>query len=181
VNELQQIKQLRRQAHLSQTQLATKAGVSQSLIAKIEAGIINPSYAHANQILRILEQELVRTQPTAKSIAHKSVITCTPKESVREVILLMKKKSISQLPVLDNEKVVGLVTEKNLLEHSLSARLEQLIVQDIMQAPPPIVETATPQEAIIALLKHTPLVLVTHQGALFGVITRTDIITRTYL
>ena len=44
--DLSEIRILRKQHNLTQSQLARLAGVSQSLIAKLEAGLIDPGYAN---------------------------------------------------------------------------------------------------------------------------------------
>ena len=52
---LDEIKRLRKKYHLTQQELAKRAGVSQSLIAKIEAGLLDPTYTRAEQIFGALE------------------------------------------------------------------------------------------------------------------------------
>ncbi len=51
-----------------------------------------------------------------KDVMNKDVITCEPDDSVGFVSGLLRKNHISGLPVVDNEKVVGLVTETDLLK-----------------------------------------------------------------
>ena len=53
---LEEIKRLRKKYHLNQKELARRANVSQSLIAKIEAGTVEPSFSKAMQIFEALEQ-----------------------------------------------------------------------------------------------------------------------------
>ena len=48
--ELSEIKAKRKHLGLSQSGLSVKTGVSQSLIAKLEAGKISPSYLSAKKI-----------------------------------------------------------------------------------------------------------------------------------
>ena len=58
--ELRVIEKRRRALNLNQKQLAIQAGVSQSLIAKIETGRINPSYSKTKAIfdtLTLLERK----------------------------------------------------------------------------------------------------------------------------
>ena len=52
------IRELRRNADLSQVELATKAGIDQSDLSKIEKGIANPSVKQISRILSVLNQKL---------------------------------------------------------------------------------------------------------------------------
>ena len=52
--ELEEIKKIRKKLELTQTELADRAGVSQSLIAKIEAGRIDPTYSKTKKIFAAL-------------------------------------------------------------------------------------------------------------------------------
>ena len=53
--KLSEIKRLRKKLEINQKELAVRAGVSQSLIAKIEAGKIEPTYSKACGILETLK------------------------------------------------------------------------------------------------------------------------------
>ena len=52
---------------------------------------------------------------TAKDIMTKEVITVDPETSVEEATELMSHYNVSGLPVLENDKLVGIVTEKDLI------------------------------------------------------------------
>jgi len=67
---LTEIKQLRRKYHLNQKELAQRAEVSQSLIAKIEAGKVEPSYSKAKLIFEALDQLREKEEVKAKDIAN---------------------------------------------------------------------------------------------------------------
>lgn len=52
------IRELRRNADLSQVELASKAGIDQSDLSKIEKGLANPSIKQINRVLSVLGQKL---------------------------------------------------------------------------------------------------------------------------
>ena len=52
------IRELRRNADLSQVELASKAGIDQSDLSKIEKGLANPSIKQINKVLSVLGQKL---------------------------------------------------------------------------------------------------------------------------
>jgi|ETN02SMinimDraft_4_1059925.scaffolds.fasta_scaffold190025_1 acetoin utilization protein AcuB len=56
---------------------------------------------------------------TAKDLMHRHELTVTPETSVREVVSLMFKHNIDALPVLKGEKIVGMITEMELLNKIL--------------------------------------------------------------
>ncbi|MGM0414908.1 MAG: CBS domain-containing protein [Bacillota bacterium] len=52
---------------------------------------------------------------TANDIMTKEVITVDPETSVEEAAELMSQYNVSGLPVLENGKLIGIVTEKDLI------------------------------------------------------------------
>ena len=68
--ELEDIAKRRRQLGLKQSELAKAAGVSQSLIAKLEAGTIDSSYTKVKTIFDVLERLEFKTKVQAEKILH---------------------------------------------------------------------------------------------------------------
>ena len=52
------IRELRRNADLSQVELASKAGIDQSDLSKIEKGLANPSIKQITRVLSVLNQKI---------------------------------------------------------------------------------------------------------------------------
>ena len=50
-----------------------------------------------------------------KDVMNKSVITCAPEDSLGEVARLLRENNISGMPVVDGGKIVGMVSEGDLL------------------------------------------------------------------
>ena len=50
-----------------------------------------------------------------KDVMNKSVITCAPEDSLGEVARLLRENNISGMPVVDKDKIVGMVSEGDLL------------------------------------------------------------------
>jgi len=174
--ELQTLKKLRKAVGLTQQQLAKQAEVSQSLIAKIESGNLDPTYSNVQKIASALERLHHHQEQKAKDIMQKKVITIKPKETLHEVIEKMRKHSISQLPVLANTTVVGMISETAILDGILHHKGK--IVQDIMEEAPPIIAPETRVSIVSSLLQFSPLVLVAEKGNLKGVITKSDVLSK---
>ncbi len=173
--ELGELKQIRKNLDLSQTELAKLAGVSQSLIAKIESQKLDPTYSKAKKIFQTLNSLTKNKELTAKHIMHKKIIGVSKKDGVKKTIELMKKHQISQLPVIKGEQAVGVVTEGAVLDCLMNKRGECRI-EEIMLDSPPIVSHNTSIDAISNLLRYFPIVLVSEDGKTTGLITKSDLI-----
>src|SRR3989344_9439107 len=117
MNELFELQKLRRRLGLTQTELARIANVSQSLIAKIESDKINPSYTSVKKIFDVLNNLTKQNKVKLEELINKKIISISTKTKIKEAIELMKKHSISQLPVINKKKVIGIVSETTILNN----------------------------------------------------------------
>jgi predicted transcriptional regulator len=179
MHTLQDIKRLRKKHHLTQKILAEKAEISQSLLAKIEAGTVEPSYTRALQIFTVLQEIENTSSLTASEVMQKKVVCVKPKDALKKVVLLMKKQGISQLPVLEHNRVIGLVTESIILRKLLDSPYHNIkTVQEIMEEVPPIIGPKTKMHPVMELLKDSAIVLIASKGNIIGLITKTDLLER---
>ncbi|MEA3430479.1 MAG: CBS domain-containing protein [Nanoarchaeota archaeon] len=180
--QLQDIKTLRRKFNLTQGELAKKANVSQSLIAKIEAGRIDPAYTKAKQIFNTLELLDKKQEIKIKDFMCKRITSVKSACKIKDVIKKIRKLNISQLPVIENNITIGLVSESSILEKISSienpSKITQLTVKDVMKEPPPSIPITTSQKVASSLLKHFPMLLVTKKGKIVGIITKADLLGR---
>jgi len=175
---LDEIPKKRKALGLTQTKLAQLAGVSQSIIAKIESGTVDPSYSIAKRLVEALEKESIQTsRPRVSEIMSKPVIKT---QFVRDAVDLMRKRGYSQLPVFDGTRCVGSISEKTILDRAARGEpLESLLnnrVRDIMDSPLPIVNDDTPLEMVLGLLQGNYGVLVTKGESTIGILTKSDIL-----
>lgn len=178
--ELSEIKRIRRRSGLTQSELARLSSVSQSLIAKIESGRIDPTYTRAKKIFEALDTLNLKQDAKAAEIMVKRIITAKPDELVTDAISRMRTHKISQMPVLSDDGVVGMISETTIVD-ALASRKKQissLRVRDVMSDAPPIVSEKTSTNVISLLLRHFPIVLVSVRGKLSGVITKADLLAR---
>src|SRR3989344_4470275 len=178
IENLNEIKRIRKSLGINQKELAERAGVSQSLIAKIEAEKIDPGFTKAKQIFQALNELREKEEIKAEEIMNKRVVFAHVKDKVKDIIQTMKKKGISQMPVLSKEKVCGLMTEgailRTIMDHP--EKINHLTVEEIMEDTPPIVSTKTGLKILIELLKDSPLILVAEKGEIKGIISKTDVL-----
>jgi len=177
---LEEIKNLRKKFNLNQKELAERAGVSQSLIAKIEAGKIDPSYSKAQQILAALNELREKKEIKAKELMNHHITFAKFNDSLKETIKRMKHKSISQMPVMQQEKVCGIISESTIIQKIADhpEKMQYLTVGEVMEEVPPIVSLNTGQKMLIELLKNFPIVLVAEKGDIKGIISKTDLLGR---
>lgn len=174
------LKKLRKSYGLTQKEVAKKAGVSQSLIARIEAEKVDPRVSTLKKILNSILS--VKAEKNAGDVMHSPVIWVETKTLVKDAVNLMEKYGISQLPVLENEKIVGSIQEgtiiKKILESKEPKKIFSLKVEDLMEEPFPTVSLNTSFDEVLALFTHEkPAVLVVDKGKLVGIIAKIDIIT----
>ncbi|MBI2146287.1 CBS domain-containing protein [Candidatus Woesearchaeota archaeon] len=180
IHSLTDIKSLRKKYHLNQKELAQRANVSQSLIAKIEAGMVDPSFTKAQQIFEVLHHLREKEELKAREVMRTKVLFAQGSDALREVIKTMKSKGISQMPVLMNEKVAGLITEGTILRHLAEnpEKIKRLKVGEVMEETPPIVTVKTGMRVLLELLREHPIILVAERGEIKGLISKTDLLGR---
>lgn len=174
----EELRMLRRKAGLTQAEVARRAGVSQSLIARIESGKVNPRVSTLVKIYQALS-ELMKDELTARDVMSSPVVYVQPQTLLIEATRVMWEKGFSQLPVLrDGVKNVGTLFEDDVLHAFLreSKRAANLTVADVMSDPLPVVSTETRIGAITRLLtRGVPAVLVENEMSIVGIITKSDI------
>jgi len=112
----------------------------------------------------------------ARDIMTRKVYTIFPEASVQEVAQLLSRKSISGVPVIDNDgKMIGIVTEADIIG---KVNREDLRVADIMSAEIIVVDEETPVGEIAMLLTERKIkrVPVMRHGKLVGFVCRADIV-----
>jgi predicted transcriptional regulator len=164
---------------LTQAELADRAGVSQSLVARVELGEVDPSYSTLQSIVDALNEAEDR-EPTLGDVKNEPVAHVAPSAPIREAVDLMREREFSQLPVLDGDAPVGSLSEAQIV-HALSEGDEgiaQRSVREIMGAPFPALAPDEPLDAVMRMLENRPAVLAMQQGRVVGVVTKADLIGR---
>lgn len=177
--DIHELKHIRRKIGVTQVDLAKKSGVSQSLIAKIESGKLDPTYSKAQQIIQAVQFLSGQREPTAADIMQPRIISVKSTTFVKEVVKKLKQHDISQMPVIDDNKIVGLVTESSLLNSLLDGQQHTQVEETMAEAPPTISGSAG-ASVVSDLLKHFPLVMIAEKGKLLGVVTKADVIQKLY-
>ena len=115
----------------------------------------------------------------AKEIMNKIVTAATRKTNGRDLSVKLLSGMYSGLPVVDKGKVVGVVTEFDLLNAVLDGKdLQKIFAEDIMTKEPICVEEDTHVDEIIRVMTEKKIIRVpvVREGSLIGVISRCDIL-----
>lgn len=105
------------------------------------------------------------------------LITARPQDGVQQIIALMKTHGISQLPVLDGERLIGIISEVDLLKAlledpaSVDRPVAGLVDQNFVLVP-----AGTPVRRLAAIFAEGKVALVQEGGRLLAVITKIDLI-----
>jgi predicted transcriptional regulator len=168
---------------ITQAQLSKAAHTSQSFIAKLESEKLDPAYSHIKRVFIALDSLEAKSNPVASEIMTVKVYSVRPSETVREVVSILKKYTISQMPVIEDGKVLGSISERWMLELLSQdgdyAKISGRKVRDIMDEPFPTVTQKTPVSAIVGLLKFAPAVLVMQSQDVVGIISKSDLLKAT--
>jgi len=173
---LESIGKRRRMLGLTQAELARNAGVSQSMIAKIEAGELSPSYEKATAIFEALDSIEKEKSLKARDIMHKKISIIKANDLIDTAIQVMKQKGLSQLPVFDKGHLVGLVSEKTIVDNLVIPDLGSKRISTIMEEAPPTIAEDAPIKIVSELLKYSQIVVVYRKAEMIGVITKADLL-----
>jgi len=115
-----------------------------------------------------------------RDVMSKNVKTVRPNSTINEVVRKMNKFEIGSIIVVDNEKPVGIITERDILRRVLEVTVasEAMKAKEIMSSPIiTIGSQATTEEAATLMnsksIKKLPAL---ENGKLVGIVTSTDIV-----
>jgi cystathionine beta-synthase len=111
----------------------------------------------------------------AKRPRH-AVHSAAPTDTILSVIENLKARSISQVPVLDRGRVVGIVGERDLLSFLISGGDPSSPVQDIMKSDFALVEPTNRISMLTQFFTRDLTVMVVDDGRVLGIITKIDYI-----
>lgn len=107
----------------------------------------------------------------------RKLLTCKPTSTVREVIDTFKSQSVSQLPVVENGRLAGIVAEVDLLRHLVSGKKTlDSPVGDLAEGDYATVSPDTKIELLQSVLAEAKSAIVTDRDDVVGIVTKIDLI-----
>jgi cystathionine beta-synthase len=110
---------------------------------------------------------------------NNEIITGNPRESLRKAYFKMKENNISQLPVLENDQVVGVLAESDLLfalisrDKNFAAYVEDAMAKNVVS----IKWDASESELLDILNQDFVAIVEDKDGTFYGIITKIDYLT----
>jgi len=180
--QISSVQARRRRLGITQAALAKASRTSQSFIAKLETQKLDPAYSLATKVFLALDELEASSGAVAGELMTPKVYSIRPSEKVGAAVAILRKNDISQMPVMENGKAIGSVSERwmlDLLSDDNYAKVSMKIVGDVMDEPFPCVSTKTPASAVVGLLKYAPAVLVMRGQEVAGIISKSDLLKAT--
>jgi cystathionine beta-synthase len=144
--------------------------------AKYLSKVFNPVYA-AQEGWDQERHGQVRDVVTARFPEGQEVVV-NPDDTLRTAFVRMRAADLSQLPVVDGERVVGLVDESDMLgavlEHS--SRAFEHPVKDVMVTRLETISADAPIADLVPLFRRDLVAIVLDGGHFLGIATRLDLI-----
>lgn len=122
-------------------------------------------------------------------IMQTKLVTVTPRTTLPEAVRLIQQRGIRHLPVVEEDRLVGIVSDRdlkramaspatNLTVHELGYLLDRLTVEEIMTRPVIIIGPSFPVEeaARIMVREKISALPVTEGAGLVGIVTETDVL-----
>ena len=112
-----------------------------------------------------------------KDIMTEDVESCTILDNVYEVALKMKQLNVGAIPIVDQDKLVGMITDRDIVvrgvaeKHPGSTKVEDIMSNHLITVSP----DATSQEAAKLMAEHQiRRIPVVEEGKLIGIVSLGD-------
>ena len=149
----------------------TEANLAIALAQEGGIGVIHRNITQEAQV------EEVKRVKCAEDITVRDVVTISPESSIETVQDIMENESVSGLPVIENEKVVGIISKRDIrpfLKTDAKRLVRDIMTSDVVT----IKEGITSEEALDIAYENKVerLPVVSEDGSLVGILTIKDIL-----
>ncbi|AFK22037.1 IMP dehydrogenase [Pyrococcus sp. ST04] len=129
---------------------------------------------HRNMSIEEQVEQVKRVKKAERFIVE-DVITISPEETVEFALFLMEKHDIDGLPVVEDGKVVGIISKKDIAARE-GKLVKDLMTKEVITVP----ECVDVEEALKIMIENRidRLPVVNKEGKLVGLITMSDLVAR---
>ncbi len=104
------------------------------------------------------------------------IIYVNPDDTLATAFNRMNNSDISQLPVLKEEKLIGMITETDILNHCRNQKGFEKSVSECMQKNYKSLEINSSLDDLIELLKENNIAIILNKEKFVGIITKIDLL-----
>ena len=149
----------------------TEADLAIALAQEGGVGVIHRNITLEHQVNE------VKKVKCAEDITVRDVVTISPDSSIETVQDIMENESVSGLPVMENEKIVGIISKRDVrpfLKNDSKRLVKEIMTSDVVT----IKENITQEEALDIAYENKVerLPVVNEEGSLVGILTIKDIL-----
>ena len=143
----------------------------------IEGVLLEKDVERGELLIRIATMASIPKERVG-NIMSKDIITVSPNMSVKDVARLLYKNKIRAAPIVDKNKLVGLISSTDLLkviyEGKIDAKVGTVANREVLT----IHENGDILDAILVMIRNNigRLIVVNSNGEMVGIVTRTDLL-----
>lgn len=159
-----ELRQKRKERSMTQTELARRAGVSQSFVAKLEAGEVSPGYERVRRLEEALEDENGATvEPHIRP-----AVTVDPDGPAVDAARTVLEAGYA---IVARDGVqIGSIQPPHILPQTAGG-LHDRTAESIMSEAFPELSPHASETSLRSLLSHSPVVVIVDDGAITGAVT----------
>jgi len=132
---------------------------------------------HRNMTIKEQVTEVKKVK-SFEDLTIRDVITISPENSIKEAHLIMDQEDVSGLPVVDNGKVIGIISRRDIkpiINTDAQEKVREFMTEEVVT----ISESTTPEEALdIAYDNKVERLPVVQNNRIVGIVTIRDILER---
>lgn len=118
---------------------------------------------------------------TINKIMTKSPMTISKTKTIKQAAMLMKKAKVGALPVIEKKEIIGIITERDILNNVIVKDIlpSTVKVGDIMTTSVVTIAGGLPYYealSVMSLNKIKKVLVIDNKGELSGILTETDVL-----
>jgi cystathionine beta-synthase len=121
-----------------------------------------------------------RASDINRTKSGKELVVAARDDLITDVISLLKKHDVSQVPVVDkDDSLLGVVSEVSILNHLLRSDRQQdpfETIESLVDAVVPVISPETPLESLMAIFADNNFALISRDSKLEGILTKIDLL-----
>ena len=139
--------------------------------------LFNDEWMQENQLLDV-SHATVADLLARRQGSHPALVSLAPSAQVRQALGLMSTWGVSQIPVLEDGRSIGTLTEGTVMTRALGQpALLDRPVREVMEASLPVVDASFSSDRLAPMLtRDLPAALVEKDGVLIGIVSRYDVL-----